>query len=153
MCTPRPMDAAEEVQLEGQRRKRCAGDLNPAGAGAGALYGFRSSPARTANCMGPAHGRQLPEESRMESSSHRSTHPRSAPEHTTCRTSRAPSVPSSGGQVGRCGKREWRHVWGGSPRTFAFWPNPSTAPEPGGFALPPTLFVQAAAVTPGILGG
>ena len=32
-------------------------------------------------------------------------------------------------------------------------PNPSTAPEPGGLALPPPLFVQAAAVTPGILEG
>ena len=53
----------------------------------------------------------------------------------------------------QCRKREGQDVRGGSPGTFEFGPNPSTAPEPGGFALPPTLFVQAAAVTPGILGG
>ena len=50
-------------------------------------------------------------------------------------------------------KREWHDVRGGSPGTFEEVPNPSTASEPGGFALPPTLFVQPAAVTPGILGG
>ena len=42
----------------------------------------------------------------------------------------------------QCQKREWQDVWGGSPRTFPRWPKPSTASEPGGFALPPTLFVQ-----------
>ena len=55
--------------------------------------------------------------------------------------------------VATVAKREWRHVWGGSPRTFDFWPKPSTAPEPGGFALPPTLFVQVPAASPGILEG
>ena len=63
-----------------------------------------------------------------------------------------PSMERRGGRDS--GKSVNGAMFGGwFPGTFEIWPKPSTAPEPGGFALPPTLFVQAVAMGPGILGG